>query len=143
MVQRKPVKSLKICCIKQIPLLIANHARKMASKASALHWHGVFQGNMKVNKELLMEEQISETRNFIFSHVLWHDYELVFKAILKVIPETFHYFHTIDMDRRKNGKKLFSTKPFFKKELFSPKIIAFFFQGVECDAILLMLVFIS
>ena len=79
MVRRKPVLPLRQYCIKCLPKLFSTHARKMAHKASAMKWFGIFEGLLDVDKDKVIQYQVESTRNFIFENVLWYDHEDVFR----------------------------------------------------------------
>lgn len=82
MVNRKAPKTLKAACISAIPAMIHKHVRKMAHKASALEWYGFFQGNTDVDTHQVLRDYAKVLHEFIFSYVIWYDYEEIFKALM-------------------------------------------------------------
>lgn len=87
MVVKKQVKSLRDFCLKAIPMLVANHIRKMASKSSALQWYSILEGDMAINRDHLLQAQVEQTQKCINEQIIWYDYEDVFKALLKGVEE--------------------------------------------------------
>ena len=56
-----------------------------------MKWFSVFEGNLDVDKDALLRREVEATRNFLFGHIIWYDYELAFKAMLKGKQARSHF----------------------------------------------------
>ena len=85
--KRKPVKSLKYWCFESIGPTLTKHIRKVVSKSASAKCFGLLHGEIDVNPEDVIDQQIKLLKTHIWSHVIWYDFCEFFKIVTRSVED--------------------------------------------------------
>ena len=86
--RRKQVKSLKSRCLETIGPYVTNSIRQTVNRADAVVWYSMLQGDtIHLDPESVIKQQVQKLKHHIWSHVIWYDYNAMFKILLRSIDD--------------------------------------------------------
>ena len=88
--KRKSVKSLKSRCFETLGPFVTKCIRKTVSNANSAQWYGELHGNLDINADYIINKQVELLKNYLWSHIIWYDYDKMFKTLLQSIENALH-----------------------------------------------------
>ena len=88
--KRKSVKSLKSRCFETLGPFVTKCIRRTVSNANSAEWYGQLHGNLDINADYIINKQVELLKNYLWSHIIWYDYNEMFKTLLQSIENALH-----------------------------------------------------
>ena len=88
--RRKSVKSLKSRCFETLGPYVTKCIRKTVSNANSAEWYGMLHGNLNLTADYVITKQVTLLKNYLWSHIIWYDYDEMFKILLQSIENALH-----------------------------------------------------
>ena len=88
--RRKSVKSLKSRCFETLGPYVTKCIRKTVSNANSAEWYGMLHGNLNLTADYVITRQVTLLKNYLWSHIIWYDYDEMFKILLQSIENALH-----------------------------------------------------
>ena len=88
--KRKSVKSLKSRCFETLGPFVTKCIRRTVSNANSAEWYGQLHGNLDINADYIISKQVELLKNYLWSHIIWYDYNEMFKTLLQSIENALH-----------------------------------------------------
>ena len=88
--KRKSVKSLKSRCFETLGPFVTKCIRRTVSNANSAEWYGQLHGNLDINADYIINKQVELLKNYLWSHIIWYDYNEMFKTLMQSIENALH-----------------------------------------------------
>ena len=88
--KKKSVKSLKSRCFETLGPFVTKCIRKTVSNANPAEWYGMLHGDLDFNADYVITKQVELLKNYLWSHIIWYDYDQMFKIMLQSIENSLH-----------------------------------------------------
>lgn len=79
------MKSLKAVCFESLGPFLTASIRKTVVNANAAEWFGMLNGQLDLKPEMVIKKQVHLLKHYLWSHIIWYDYDVVFKIVLASI----------------------------------------------------------